>query len=79
VKLITGAFGDALPVKPREQRRRAGPVETFVVIENANPQTGTPPHPKNEYPELLRIKGLAACVKAEPVSWCARAGKTVRL
>ena len=38
VILISGACGDALAVEAREQRGRASSVETFVVIENANPQ-----------------------------------------
>jgi hypothetical protein len=38
VVLIAGAGGDALAVKAREERSRAGPIEAFVVIKNANPQ-----------------------------------------
>jgi hypothetical protein len=38
VELVTGALGDALAMESRKQRGRTGSVETFVVIEDANPQ-----------------------------------------
>jgi hypothetical protein len=38
VILIRSVAADALAMEAREHRGRAGAVETFVVIENANPQ-----------------------------------------
>ena len=38
VIFVAGAGGDALAVKAREERSRAGSVEAFVVIKDANPQ-----------------------------------------
>jgi hypothetical protein len=38
VVLVGGGGGDTFPMKAREQRGRASSVETFVVIEDANPQ-----------------------------------------
>jgi hypothetical protein len=35
-RLINGVCGNALAMEPREERGGACPVETFVVIENAN-------------------------------------------
>jgi uncharacterized protein (UPF0254 family) len=67
--LVAGVRGDALAMKAREQRRGTGPVKTFVVIEDPNPQKQhsldrTVNRIKNEQPELLSIKRLARCVKA---------------
>src|ERR1017187_9197558 len=38
MKFVVGPGGDALTVKASEQRSRARSVETFVVIEDADPQ-----------------------------------------
>jgi hypothetical protein len=43
VIFIAGAGADALAVEAREQRGRASSVETFVVIEDANPQSLSSP------------------------------------
>jgi hypothetical protein len=63
--LVRGGGRDTLPMKAREQRGRASSVETFVVIEDANPQNlNSLKQRKFEQPELLSIKGRAGCVKA---------------
>jgi hypothetical protein len=55
-------------MKAREQRGRASSVETFVVIEDANPQDlNSLEQRKIEQPELLSIKVRAADVKAGAV------------
>jgi hypothetical protein len=65
VVLVAGPGGDALAVKAREERSRAGPIEAFVVIKDANPQGLKPSmRRKIELPELSSINGFARCVKA---------------
>jgi hypothetical protein len=65
VVLVGGVRGDAFAMEASKERGRAGSVETFVVIENANLQNRTTPlRRKAEQPELFSIKGTAACVKA---------------
>src|SRR5579872_830429 len=39
VVLVTSTLGNALAMKPREQRRRAGPVKALVVIKDPNLQS----------------------------------------
>jgi hypothetical protein len=63
---ITGPGRDALPVKARKQRGRAGAVKTSVVIEDTYPQDlPSLVRYKVERSELLSIKGSAARVKAK--------------
>jgi hypothetical protein len=48
VVLVTGARGDALAVKAREEGGRTSSIKAFVVIEDANPQTCNPPESRNQ-------------------------------
>jgi hypothetical protein len=66
--VVTRGRADALAVKTREERSRAGPIEAFVVVEDAKPQSLRFPSnqqsEKLKEPELLSIKGAAESVKA---------------
>jgi hypothetical protein len=65
VIFVGGAGCDAFAMEASEERGRAGAVEAFIVVENANPQDfAVPLRRKTKLPELFSIKGKAGCVKA---------------
>jgi hypothetical protein len=65
VVLVVGAAGDALAVEAREERSRAGSIEAFVVVKDANPQGLKPSERRKiELPELSSINAFGRYVKA---------------
>jgi len=55
-------FADALAVKAGEQRRRAGPVKTLVMIENPYPHKSFPGYGGLSEPAQSEVEGPASNV-----------------